>query len=177
MGYPKGHIWSYCPPQPVSESVIRANQHSHVYIFMHPSSVIMKIGKADFLRERVRSIGISNVDLSCSLALRRESIQSAFETETWWHHLATKWRVDPEVAMKFGVPRDGSTEWFSGKAAPRLHAEIALFTAEQDRLYPKELSGHVLGPGRRYSRRLAEEDLSRFKNIAIEHGLSCQEGQ
>jgi hypothetical protein len=115
---------------------------------------------------------MSNVSLTRSFALRRASIQAAFETEVLWHELVKKWRVDPEVAMKFGVPRDGSTEWFSGMAAPLLHAEIALFTAEQDRVYPNELCGHVLGPGRRYTRALSEEDRRRFCHIASEHGLS-----
>lgn len=176
MSYPDGHIWSSCPPRPVPEAVLRANQHSHVYVFRHPSLAILKIGKADFLRERVRSIGVWNVHFGRSFALRRESVRAALETECLWHELVKKWRVDPEVAMKFGVPRDGSTEWFSGKAAPRLHAELLLFTDSQDWVSPDELYGHVLGPTRRYTRKLSEDDRHRFSHIAIEHGLPWYDG-
>lgn len=93
---------------------------SHVYILSHKSEPRFKIGKANVILSRVRTIGLDEFDLKASIAIEAPSEKKANIIEKSLHRLFDNWRISSDL-----IPvKDGATEWFDAKCRPRLDAFI-----------------------------------------------------
>lgn len=149
---------------------------SHVYVFVHPSGEILKIGKANSIPERATALGMNNIDLSRSFALRRASMHAALETESRLHAKMKKWAIDPLVAKRFGVAQNGVTEWFSGRCFDHLVADMILDYAWEDHIGPDELGSLVLA-GRigQLNLKVSTRTADRFHELCSDRGATYSE--
>jgi DNA-directed RNA polymerase subunit F len=91
---------------------------SHVYVLAHKNEPRIKIGKANDILERVRTLGLSMFDLERSFGLQVQSERDAFRIEGALHRFFDDWRL-PKVD-----DTEGATEWF--KADCRIDLEAFL---------------------------------------------------
>ena len=105
---------------------------SYVYLLAHVAEPRFKIGKANDIAARARSIKLSEFDFARSSALRVADDVAAYRLERFLHGALVKWRI---AASDIKGGTSGSTEWFHADCRGRLQvfldANRDLFDFEQ----------------------------------------------
>ncbi|WP_137917194.1 GIY-YIG nuclease family protein [Hydrogenophaga sp. 2FB] len=94
---------------------------SHIYILAHKSEPRFKIGKANNIFHRARSIGLDEFDLKASIAIEAATEKAALDIEKSLHRLFVKWRLKSELVS---ADQGGATEWFDEACRSRLEGFI-----------------------------------------------------
>lgn len=99
-------------------------KHSYVYILQHKTLPMIKIGKADNVKERIEALGFNWLDTENSLIIK-VSHKDVFKLEGMLHK-AFKKRLAPEGAAINAIGhRDGYTEWFVSVTPQRVRELLA----------------------------------------------------
>lgn len=86
---------------------------SFVYVLPHVNGKSLKIGVAQNIPTRMRSIGIEAFDIARSTSIKTVSVERSREVERALHKIFAASRIDKQQAIAdYGIPEDGSTEWF-----------------------------------------------------------------
>lgn len=86
---------------------------SFVYVLPHVNGKSLKIGIAQNIPTRMRAIGIEAFDIARSTSIKTVSVERSREVERALHKIFAASRIDKQQAIAdYGIPEDGSTEWF-----------------------------------------------------------------
>jgi hypothetical protein len=92
---------------------------SHIYVLAHKDQPRFKIGKANDILNRARTLGLSDIDFARSFGLRVASEREAHRIERTLHRVFDRWRLPTQPGS-----RGGATEWFADTCRERLEAFI-----------------------------------------------------
>jgi hypothetical protein len=110
------------PPFADGELGVGVAANSNVYILVHRTANLLKIGKANNIIDRAFSLGLEDFELERSIGLQVNSAIQAFELERMLHLAFKEHRLSIFEASKSVNHDSGLTEWFNADCLGRVHA-------------------------------------------------------
>jgi hypothetical protein len=104
---------------------VRAEAFSHVYILVHRTEHLVKIGKANDIISRASGLGGSDFDFSRSIGLRVDTVRQAFELERMLHTVFKSSRLPVNEVEKLIDHGSGLSEWFHADCLERVQVFLA----------------------------------------------------